>query len=201
MFSLPVPWPGSPEVQTHAQSPIVAAFPGPLILIWNAAGNPRFPDTRQAGGSEGGKLHLKALLSSILAVRWKTGQELSKSHRVISQAGHGERRVRSHGLLRFLDCQEVPGSLWQPEFLNSSSTPTPLLCWDWEKGTDPFHPSSQECVAFLLQHGERRGSHVSGLCLGEPGQPQSGRLSSSPGPVPPLHALQKPQQLLRESPT
>lgn len=29
----------------------------------------------------------------------------------------------SHGLLIFLDCQEVPGSLWTWEFLNSSSTP------------------------------------------------------------------------------
>lgn len=69
--------------------------------------------------ARGGGLHLKALLSSILAVWWKTGQELSKSHRVISQAGDGEGRVRSHGLLRFLDCQEVCGN-------ESSSTPALL---------------------------------------------------------------------------
>jgi hypothetical protein len=57
--------------------------------------------------ARGGKLRLKALLSSILVVWWKTGQELSKSHRVISQAGDGEGRVR---FSRAADISRLPGS-------------------------------------------------------------------------------------------
>lgn len=57
VFSRSMSWPRSPEMQTHThRAPIVAAFSSPLILIWNAAGNPWFPDTRQAAGSKG-KLH------------------------------------------------------------------------------------------------------------------------------------------------
>lgn len=107
--------------------------------------------------------------------------------------GWGGQSETLNRLLQYLDCQEVPGSLWKQERLNSSH---------WGKGIDLLHPSSGECGPLLFQHGELRGWCVSGPCLGEPGQPQSGRLSCSLGPVPSLHALlPKPQQQQLESPT
>lgn len=137
VFSHSMFWQRSPEVQTHThRAPIVADFPSPLILIWNAAGNPWFPDTRQAGGSKG-KTPLKSPAFVHVRCEVENGEDSAKFHCVFSQAGKGESRVKPSSCWNFQIGRKSPEFSENEGFLTQT---------DREKGQSLWIILPRKCV-------------------------------------------------------
>lgn len=74
--------------------------------------------------------------------------------------GWGGQSETLNRLLQYLDCQEVPGSLWNRERLNSSH---------WGKGTDLYIPPPKSAFPFSSS----MVSSGAGVCLGRAWESQA----------------------------